>query len=305
LIRVYQKALFALISFMIVVFASPKMALLLPAMDRSTIGFDITDEERGKFDAKIIKAMKKGYKAEILTFTDKNKFVASAEHCVAVFIIEYFYIGSDVDVPAPGHIGHIAVRVHMFPDKQKNKSEVIALKATAEPDLGRNRPFEFALKGTFERIESRNYYHSPQFDTISSLDDVLNLRDAFPCSSTVLLLAPDLDSAAMLYEMLPEEKHDFSCQAADLLSQLTHFKVRIVAAIDLPAYHECYKMSAEIKFSRALQTITLNLTNGFNAARSFGDTNKAKNADDWNENKEFTKDIFRAFKQFRKNYQGK
>jgi hypothetical protein len=105
--------------------------------------------------------------------------------------------------------------------------------------------------------------------------------------------------------MLSEEKHDFSYQVADLLSELTHYKVRLASSNNLPPLQECYKISAEIKFSRAMQTISFSLTNGFNPGKSFSDINKAKKADDWNENKDFTIDIFKAFKQFKKKYQGK
>jgi hypothetical protein len=300
--KLIPKAALVMMSFMAVVFAVPKMALLLPAMDKATIGFDLTDEERNDFESKIVKIMKKGFKADIIPYTDEAKFIASTEISVATFLIEYFYLGSDVDAVVPSHVGHIAIRIHMFPDRHKNRSEVIALKATAEPGFGRNRPFESALKETFEAIESRGYSFSPGSDIVSSLNDVLSLKDVYPCRSTILLIAPQLDSLNMLYEMASEEKYDFSHQTADLLSDLTHFQVRLTSPDKVPTLQECYKMSAEIKFSRAEKTISFDLTNGSDPGKSFHDVSKAKNADDWNENKELTRDIFKAFKQFKKKY---
>jgi hypothetical protein len=105
--------------------------------------------------------------------------------------------------------------------------------------------------------------------------------------------------------MLPEEQCDFSQQLADLLSGLTHAPVRLASQNALATLKECYKKTAEIKCSRKEKTISLDLTNGFGPGRSFSDVSAAKNADDWNENKEFTKDIFKAFKQFKKKYTGK
>lgn len=299
--RVVQKAAFMMMFLVPIVFSAPKMALLLPAMDKMTIGFDLSDEERNDFITMIVKAMKKGYKADIISYTDKAEFVASPEKSVATFLIEYFYLGSDVGAVVPSHEGHLVVRIHMFPDRQKNKSELIALKSKGS-GFGRNGPFESALKEALETMESRGYGFYPDIDTKSSLDDVLSLKYVYPCRVTVLLIAPKLDSVNMLYEMRPEEKHDFSHQVADLLSDVTHYRVKLVSPEQAPTLQECYKMNAEIKFSRAERTISLDVTNGFDPGKSFHDVSTAPNAGDWNENKDLTKDIFKAFRQFKKKY---
>jgi hypothetical protein len=302
----FSQAALILISFLSFVRGAPAMALLLPTMDKTTIGFDLTDEERNDFDNKIIKIIKKSFKTEISAFSDRDKFMAAPEPSAATFFIENFYIGYDIEaIDVPVRSGHIAVRVHMFPDKQKHMSEVVAAKATGSSGFGRNNPFESALKETFEKIQNRKFYSSAKTDSISTLSDVLNLKDVYPCSTTVLLVEPELSASTMLYEMLPEEQSDFSHQLADALSDLTHSPVRLASRIAIDSLKECCKIHAEIKFSRKDHTILLDLTNGYDPGKSLSEVCIAKNADDWNENKEFTKDIFKAFKQFKKKYPGK
>jgi len=164
----------------------------------------------------------------------------------------------------------------------------------------KEQPFESALKETFEKIQNRNFILPPK-PIQSRRSGCAEPEGRYPCSTTVLLVEPELSASTMLYEMLPEEQSDFSHQLADALSDLTHSPVRLASRIAIDSLKECCKIHAEIKFSRKDHTVLLDLTNGYDPGKSLSEVCIAKNADDWNENKEFTKDILRRSSSLKRN----